>query len=88
MTTRSITLRDEHEKVIRDALDSGRYLSDSEVIAEALSEFRVREEIRRTKLAEMKAKIQVGIDQLDRGETVEFDLQEFLAARNAEHLKG
>jgi len=39
MTTRSITLRDEHEKVIRDALESGRFLSDSEVIAEALSEF-------------------------------------------------
>lgn len=88
MTTRSITLRDEHEKVIRDALESGRYLSDSEVIAEALSEFQVREEIRRAKFAELKAKIQVGIDQLDRGETAEFNLEEFLAARNAEHLRG
>ncbi len=88
MTTRSIILRDEHEKVIRDALKSGRYLSDSEVIAEALSEFQVREEVRRVKFAELKAKIRVGIDQLDRGETAEFNLEEFLAARNAEHLKG
>lgn len=88
MTTRSITLRDEHEKVIRDALKSGRYISDSEVIAEALNEFQIREEIRRTKFAELKAKIQVGIDELDRGETAEFNLQEFLAARNAEHRQG
>jgi antitoxin ParD1/3/4 len=86
MTTRSITLRNEHEELIREAVKSGRFLSESEVVAAALSEFQVHEEIRRAKFAELKAKIQVGIEQLDRGETVEFNLQEFLAARNAEHL--
>jgi antitoxin ParD1/3/4 len=86
MTTRSITLRDEHEKLIQEALKSGRFVSESEVVAAALSEFQVREEIRRVKFAELKAKIQVGIEQLDRGETVEFNLQEFLAARNAENV--
>lgn len=86
MTTRSITLRDEHEKLIQETLKSGRFLSESEVVAAALSEFQVHEEIRRAKFSELKAKIQVGIEQLDRGETVEFDLQEFLAARNAEHV--
>ena len=85
MTTRSITLRDEHENLIQEALKSGRYLSESEVVAEALNEFQVHEEIRRAKFAELKAKIQVGIDQLDRGETVEFNLEQFLAARHAEH---
>ena len=85
MTTRSITLRDEHEKLIQKALQSGRYLSESEVVAEALSEFQVHEEIRRAKFAELKAKIQFGIEELDRGETVEFDLEQFLAARHAEH---
>jgi len=85
MTTRSITLRDEHELLIQQALKSGRFHSESEVVAEALSEFQVHEEIRRAKFAELKEKIQVGIDQLERGETVEFDLAEFLAARNAEH---
>ena len=84
MTTRPITFSDEHEAVIQQALKSGRYLSESEVIAEALREFQVHEAIRRAKIAELKAKIQVGIDQLDRGETVQFDLEEFLAARNAE----
>ena len=85
MTTRPITLRDEHENLIRDAVKSGRFHSESEVVAEALNEFQVHEEIRRAKFAELKAKIQVGLGQLDRGETVEFDLAQFLAARHAEH---
>ena len=85
MTTRSITLRDEHENVIQEALKSGRFLSESDVVAEALSEFQVHEEIRRAKFAELKAKIQVGIDQLNRGETVELNLEDFLAARHAEY---
>ena len=85
MTTRSITLRDEHEQLIQQALQSGRYLSESEVVVEALSEFQVHEEIRRAKFAELKAKIQLGIEELDRGETVEFNLEQFLAARHAEH---
>jgi antitoxin ParD1/3/4 len=62
-----------------------RFLSESEVVAEALSEFQGYEEIRWAKLAELKAKIQVGIDELERGETAEFSLKEFLAARHAEH---
>jgi len=85
MTTRPITLRDEHEILIQQALKSGRFFSESEVVAAALSEFQVHEEIRRARFAELKAKIQLGIEQLDRGETAEFDLDEFLAARHAEH---
>lgn len=85
MTTRSIILRDEHEALIQQAIESGRYLSESEVIAEALSEFQVHEEIRRAKFIELKTKIQEGIDELDRGETIEFNLESFLAARHAEH---
>jgi len=85
MTTRPITLRDEHEILIQEALESGRYISESEVVAAALSEFQVHEEIRRARFAELKSKIQVGIEQLDRGETAGFDLNVFLVARNAEH---
>jgi putative addiction module CopG family antidote len=88
MITRPITLLDEHERLIQQALKSGRYVSESEVVAAALSEFQVHEEIRRVRFAELKTKIQVGIDELDRGETAEFNLEEFLAARNAERVNG
>ncbi len=41
ITTRSITLRDERESLNQQALKSGRLLSESEVVAEALDEFQV-----------------------------------------------
>jgi len=66
-------------ETVQQALKSGRYLSA------ALSEFQVQEEIRRARFAELKSKLQVRIEQLDRGETADFDLNELLAARNAEH---
>ena len=46
---------------------SGRYSSESEVVAEALSELKVREAIRLSKMDELRAKVQVGIGQADRG---------------------
>jgi antitoxin ParD1/3/4 len=87
MITRSITLHDDDESVIQQAMKSGRFVSESEVVSEALREFQVHEEIRRVKFAELRAKIQVGVDQLDRGEIAEFDLTAFLAARHAEHAR-
>ena len=47
MTTVAIALKDEDRKFIEEVVKSGRYLSESEVVAEALSELKVREAIRR-----------------------------------------
>ena len=43
-------------------MKSDRYLSESEVAAEALADFRVREAIRSAKLDDLRAKIEVGIE--------------------------
>lgn len=79
MTTVAISLNDEDQRFIEDIVKSGRYFSESEVVAEALSEFKVREAIRREKLAELKSKVQSGIDQADRGDFVEFTAEEVMA---------
>jgi antitoxin ParD1/3/4 len=79
VTTRQITLSDEHEAVIQQALESGRYLSESEVVAEALREFRVHEAIRQAKMEELRAKIQVGVEQANRGEFVELNAEDVKA---------
>ena len=71
-TTVAISLNEEDQRFLQEAVKSGRYFSESEVVAEALSEFKVREAIRRDKVAELRAKVQVGIDQADKGEFVEF----------------
>lgn len=76
MTTVSISLKEEDQRFLEEVVKSGRYLCESEVVAEALSDFRVREAIRRAKLDELRAKIEVGIDQADRGDFVEFTAQD------------
>jgi antitoxin ParD1/3/4 len=67
MITVAISLNDEDQRFLVEAVKSGRYLSESEVVAEALAGFREREAIRNAKLEELRAEVQVGIDQADRG---------------------
>jgi len=79
MTTVAISLKEEDQRFLEEIVKSGRFFSESEVVAEALSEFKVREAIRREKIAELRAKVQVGIDQADRGEFVEFTAEDVKA---------
>lgn len=79
MTTVAISLKDEDQRFIEEVVKSGRYLSESEVVAEALSEFKVREAIRRSKTDELRAKVQVGVEQADRADFVEFTAEDVKA---------
>jgi antitoxin ParD1/3/4 len=79
MTTVAISLKDEDQRFIEEVVKSGRYLSESEVVAEALSEFKVREAIRSHRISELRAKVQVGIEQADRREFVEFTAEDVKA---------
>jgi putative addiction module CopG family antidote len=72
MTTVAIALRDEDHQFIEEVVKSGRYLSESEVVAEALSELKVREAIRRNRIDDLRAKVRVGLEQADRGEFDKF----------------
>ncbi|MEO7932807.1 MAG: type II toxin-antitoxin system ParD family antitoxin [Chthoniobacterales bacterium] len=83
MTTLSITLQDEDKSFIETVVKSGRYLTESEVVADALAGFKVQEEIRKQRLASLKAKIQVGIDELDRGESAVWNVDEVKAKGRA-----
>lgn len=80
MTTVAIALNDEDQKFIQEAVRSGRYFSESEVIADALSEMKVREAIRRSKIDDLRTKVQVGTEQADRGDFVEFTAEDVKAA--------
>jgi antitoxin ParD1/3/4 len=76
MTTLSITLREEDDQFIQNAVESGSYLTQSEVVATALELLRTHEELRRIRRVQLKRDIQEGVDQLDRGETVEFTAED------------
>ena len=79
MTTLTITLRDDDQHFIETALKSGRYVSENEIVADALAALRAREERRQARTAELRAKIKVGIDQLDRGECAEWSAEDVMA---------
>ena len=79
MTTVAITLNDEHEQFIREAVDAGSFTSKSEVVATALEILKAREDSRRAKRLELKREIEKGIADFENGRTVEFNLDAFLA---------
>lgn len=61
-----VTLPEDLERFIREQVASGEYKDASEVIGDALY-------ARRAAFEELRAKVQVGIDQADRGEFADFD---------------
>ena len=83
MTTVTITLRDEDREFIDSAMKSGRYVTESEAMADAIAELRARESLRQARLAELRAKVAVGIDQLDRGEGAEWNIEDIKAKGQA-----
>jgi antitoxin ParD1/3/4 len=76
MTTVAISLKDEDQRFLEEALKSGRYLSASEVVAEALADFRARDASRRANLDDLRAKVAVGIEQANCGDFVEFTAED------------
>ena len=79
MTTVAITLREEDEHFLDEVVKSGRFLTHSDAVAEALAELKVREAIREQRISELRSKVQVGVEQANRGEFVEFSAQDIIA---------
>jgi len=78
-----ITLKDEDQHFIETAMKTGRYVTESEAVADAISELRAREEPHHARLAELRAKIMVGIQELDRGDCAEWNVEEVKAEGRA-----
>lgn len=74
----NISLTPELEQLVKDKVSSGKYNSVSEVMGEALRLLEkrdacggLRQGVRDQRLAELKAKIQEGIEASERGEVVD-----------------
>ena len=66
----NVSLTPELEELIQERVRSGRYTSASEVVREALRLLQDRDELRRLRMDELRFKVAVGLDSLDRGEGV------------------
>ena len=62
-----VSLTPELERLVADKVDGGRYASASEVVREALRLLEERDQDRNAKLEALRAKVAVGIADLDAG---------------------
>ena len=76
-----LALPDDLRKFVQDEVASGRFQSTEDVICEALRRLREHER----QLDELRAELQIGIDQLDRGEGIPF-VAEDIKRRGRERL--
>ncbi|MHC5766897.1 MAG: type II toxin-antitoxin system ParD family antitoxin [Nostoc sp.] len=67
----NVSLTPELEQLVKDKVNSGRYHSVNEVMGEALRLLDERDRVQEKRLAELKAKIQEGIEASERGEVVD-----------------
>jgi antitoxin ParD1/3/4 len=79
MTTLTISLREEDQRFIQKALEEGRYISESEAVADAIGGLRAQAEMRKANIASLRTAIAFGIEQADRGEFVDFTADEIIA---------
>lgn len=77
----SYTIGEHYEKFVRDLLESGRYVSASEIVRDGLRLLEEREWIREIKLKELRAEIQKGLESGDAGP---LDMGEIIAEAKRE----
>ena len=77
----SITLPPNLEKRVQEKVDSGAFRSADEVIQAGLGLLDERER----KLAALRADLQVGIDQIERGEVAPLDMEALIDELRAKH---
>jgi antitoxin ParD1/3/4 len=67
----NVSLTPELEQLVHEKVKSGRYLSASEVVREALRLLEERDRIRETRLEALRKEIAVGIEQGNKGEIID-----------------
>jgi antitoxin ParD1/3/4 len=72
MPTRNINLTDRLDRFISTGVASGRYGNASEIVREGLRLLEQREKEEQARLKWLRAAVKEGLDQIERGEGIEF----------------
>ena len=75
----TITLPAIMAEAVRDAVDAGDYASTSEVVREALRDWRLKRSLQAQEFASLKADIEVGLADVAAGRVKDFDINEIIA---------
>lgn len=70
----NVSLTPQLEKLVKEKVKSGRYLSSSEVVREGLRLLDERDRLAQERFEVLKREIALGIEQADRGEVAPLDL--------------
>ena len=73
-THMNVSLTKELERLVTAKVKTGRYLSSSEVVREALRLLEERDQLQQLRLAELRREVKKGLDQLDRGQGRPLDI--------------
>ena len=79
----NISLTKELEAMVQEQVRSGQYSSASEVIRDALRMFHDRQLQRQIKLEELRKEIDIGLEQMERGEGRPLDMKAIKAKARA-----
>jgi len=79
----NVLLKPELEKFIDDEVQSGRYDSTADAINAAVARLQAEREIAGLSLDALRAEVDVGLAEADRGEFVEFTAEDVIAERRA-----
>jgi antitoxin ParD1/3/4 len=71
----NVSLTPELEHLVQRKVETGRYLSASEVVRKALRLLEERDQDREISLAELRKQVAVGIEQADRGDVALLDME-------------
>lgn len=83
----NVSLTPELEQLVLQKVQSGRYLSASEVVREALRLLLEPDQLRELRREELRKFIAVGIEQADRGELAPLDVDATLARVRSRKVK-
>jgi antitoxin ParD1/3/4 len=72
-STITVSLTPELERLVDEKVKSGLYHTVSEVVRDAIRLLVERDKLREMRVASLRREIQVGLDELDRGERVPSD---------------
>ena len=71
--TIALQLPSDLQEFVEEAVKSGRFSDEEELVCEALESLRTREEFRQFQLAKLKDKLQAGVADLDAGRVAEWN---------------
>jgi len=83
----TITLPADMADAVRAAVSGGEYASSSEIVREALREWRHKRALRERELAELRTNIQRGLEDVEAGRVNDFD-PERIIQKGAHKLPG